>query len=150
MEQYDKQDGIFNLEVDSFAKNTLLEMGRWTKFLGIMGFVCMGLMLLFGITMCALIPTLLDKLGGGGQAASVGLIVVIIITIIGVGVSFYPSFALVKYSANIKRSVETQNITLFNDALSSLKNIFKYVAIVTIVYFGLLLVDVVFQVMRAM
>jgi hypothetical protein len=62
---------------------------------------------------------------------------------------FYPIWALFKFSALSKQSIATQNQHLFNEGLRYLKNMFKYMGIVTIIGFVLVGLLIVFSALSA-
>ena len=145
MEQADKQqDDIFNLQVDSLAKSTLLDMANWTKYIGILSFILLGLFLLFGVLVGVFLPQIMESMGGGKPPASVP-VKIIVFVVIWVGISFYPAFALIKYATTIKAAILSQNRTAFNNSLSYLKNMFRYTAILLSVYVVFFIVNFIFS-----
>lgn len=124
---------IFSLEVDDIAKSHMLEMGRWGKFLSIVGFIMIGLMVLGGffsaIAMSALTSSSL--LGGIG-----GMGLFLIYLVMG-AILFYPTFSLFRFATNIKPALNTMNREQFNTAFANLKSMFKYWGIMMIIILSL-------------
>lgn len=144
---YNKSD-IFNLEVDEYGKSTFLEMTRWTKFLAILGFVMIGLLVLFGVGMAMMAGTLSQLSNspmpaGGGMAFMIG-------TLFIVGIYIYPIYALLKYSTGMKLAMNTNSKEQFNSAIGYLKNMFKYMGILAIIILSLYAVVFIFMMIGLM
>ena len=130
MEHSTNDNGIFRIEVDETCKNTMLEMARWTKFLGILGFIFLAIILLACIGVAASFSTLSGQYGELlGSMGAAGFIFIYLFT---AAIVFYPTYALYRYSVTIKKAVLASNQQLFNNAVRYLKNMFKYQAILAI------------------
>lgn len=131
---------IFTLEVDETAKATFLEMSRWTKFLAIIWFVILGLMIAAGIVLGVAMSrssAMAAAMPGLGSASF------IVIYIGFAALYFYPTYALLKYATGIKVALNTNDKLGFNKALVYLKNMFKYMGIMMIIMlclYGLIIV----------
>src|SRR4051812_36973583 len=120
---------IFRLEVDEVAKAHMLEMGRWGKFISIIGFIMIGLMLAGGLIFSMSASALsTSSLLGGISGMAIFFIYLIIAAIL-----FFPTYALFKFSANIKPALATMNREQFNTAFGHLKGMFKFWGIMTII-----------------
>jgi hypothetical protein len=132
------EERIFSLEVDATAQATFLEMARWTKFLAIMGFITIGLLILGCIGLGVFLAnTPIPQLGGMGTP-----FIATIYLLFG-ALYVYPVYALYKYSTLIKMAIKTSNKDLFNSAIGYLKGMFKYIGIFTLIIiclYGLILV----------
>lgn len=111
-------------------------MARWTKFLAIIGFIFLGLVVVGGGIMGLAIGTSMyssqyGALGGLGAAWIITMCLLI------AGLMFYPAYALFKYSTVIKTAINTNNKQKFNEAIRYLKNVFKYYGIITIIALGI-------------
>lgn len=128
----DEQE-IFKLEVDATAKNNFLEMARWTKFLAVLGFVTIGLLFVLGIVISFVLSN--TSLGGSqfSSLGAVGPVAFILVFLTIIGVNFYPIFALFRYSQCIKVAMNTDNKGELNNAIRHLKNMFRYIGILTII-----------------
>ena len=134
MNNYNQDNpNIFSLEIDEHAKHTFIEMARWTKFLSIMGFIFLGLMLLGGVA----IAMLASSLPSSSPFAIFGPMGTLAYFLVIVAVTFYPVYALMKFSTGIKPALNNQDKFRFNAALTSLKNTFKYYGILMIAFIGL-------------
>ena len=122
------------LVVTEEMRSHFYEMAKWAKFLGIVGFIMTGLIVMSAFTMGATLSALSDNpltannplLGLGGGAVTV-------IFILYAFLIFYPSLLLYQYSSNAKTGVlygEQFNLT---SAVGKLKSLFKFWGIVTII-----------------
>jgi hypothetical protein len=125
-----EQESLFSMEIDEPIKNNFLEMARWTKFLAILGFVFLGLMLLggvgmmFAISKAAEVNPVLSGIGGVGMFLLYALIV---------SIEFYPIYALFKFSTGIKQALATFDKETFYIAINWLKNMFRYMGVLAII-----------------
>lgn len=128
---FDHSEEPQNLQVDDTTRANLHELGRWSKFLAILMFIMMGLMVVFSIFMST---TMATSLGLGGAMAGIGIAMLYLLL---AAMYFYPSFALYKYAVLMKRALKTEDQVSFNSAINWLKNSFKYVGIFMIILIGI-------------
>ncbi len=115
---------IFNLDVNDRVKSILLNMARWTKFLAIMGFIMMGIMIATFAVVSFNVP-------GNSIAYKAGYTFGILIFVLGI--YFYPTYALLRFSSKIKMAFTSVNQEQFEIGLNNLKNSFKYIGILMII-----------------
>jgi hypothetical protein len=120
-------DGI---RIDDVARYNMLEMGRWGKFLAIVGFIVMAVLILLGVVMMVAMPAMYTE-----SAAIGGLFggFLLVLYVAAAALYFYPTWALYKYSAGIKHALAHNDQHLFNTAFGHLKGAIKYIGIVTLV-----------------
>jgi hypothetical protein len=128
MNRNEHESGIFTMEIDATAQATFLEMARWTKFLALVGFIFMGLIVLAcvgaGIFLSnSAIPQL------NGLPMGFLSILYLVLALIYV----YPIYALYKYSVIIKKAIKTADRLLFNMAIGYMKSMFKYIGVLFII-----------------
>lgn len=123
------QSAIFNLEVDEVAKSHMLEMGRWGKFLSVIGFIMIGLMITGGL----FASMAMSSLSSNGLLGGISGMAFFFIYLVMAALIFYPTYALFKFSTNIKPALHTMNREQFNTAFANLKSMFKYWGIMTII-----------------
>lgn len=122
-----------HIEIDHVSRAYILETVRWTKFLAILGFIFIGLMLLVG-----LLSTLL---------ATVGLsfnIIAGLWMLLAAAIYFYPIYALIKFSSNMKMAMNISSQMHFNEGLRYQKSMYKYIGIITIITLILYLLGILF------
>lgn len=114
----------------------LKEIKMWSKFLSIVGFVMIGILLIVGIGMA----TFLNKMGSNG--APEGL-VVLLYALIGL-LYFFPTYYLFQFSNNMGKAYKTNSSSYVTEAFKNLKSCFKFVGIMTlivvIIYAGIFLI----------
>ncbi len=126
-----------SLSVDQEIKEFILQIAKWAKFLSIVGFVMIGLMLLGGISIMSVgsavskfsrTPTVLPM-------ASLGLIY-----FVGAVIYFFPVYYLFKAAVGLKTGVNSDNQTNFRSGFKYLKSHYKFIGISTIVVLSLYVV----------
>jgi Family of unknown function (DUF5362) len=128
------KNNLFGLEIDNYAKNTFYDMVKWSKFLAVLGFIGLGLMIAGGLYAIVAAGSYssysyYSRNSFGGIYGTMMFFIYIIIA----ALYFYPTFALLKYSTCMKTAVTTNNKAKFNEAITYLKNMFKYIGIVMII-----------------
>jgi uncharacterized membrane protein len=117
---------LFSLKVDEAAKAHLLETMRWTKFLGILFIIAI-------ILMCSVLAfVMMIYMPGMQTPVPYAAASVIFMSLFMTGLNFYPIFALLKFSTLIRSAIADSNQQQFNHALKYLKNMFRYIGVLTI------------------
>ena len=124
-----------NLEINSIAKDYLYETAKWGRFLGIMGFIGAGFMVLFGIfysSIWSLIPTLSDSMP---YRMGFGFGLTVFYLLIG-SLYFFPALYLFRYASKLIIAIQTSNSQELEEAFSNQKSLYKFMGIFTIVAIG--------------
>lgn len=134
----EEEHQLFNLGIDDTAKGYLLETARWGKFMGVITAILLLLFTIFlGIAMVFYMPPAYTAVYGSGIAQYLLVIVVVL------GVDFYPVYAIIKAASLIKKGINFNDQLMFNNGLRFLKNVFRYLGIITIlliIFYGVILV----------
>ncbi len=120
-----------NLEIDQSGKYNLAEAAKWAKFMGIIGMIMVVLMILGGLAFMTIGSQMLDSAQIPGlpvEGAAFGIIYIIIAALY-----FYPTWTLLKFGTQTRLGIKNENQAQFNEGLSSLKNCFKFVGILTVI-----------------
>jgi uncharacterized membrane protein YdbT with pleckstrin-like domain len=119
----DENQSILELQVDQSASRSLSDAARWARFLSIVGFIGMGLLILCLLLAGSAITNALSQLAPTmGLGESYGFVVaIVILAALIVGVLMY---FLLRGATLIKRGIETRHQETFNNGLSSLKAYF--------------------------
>jgi hypothetical protein len=125
---------LFDFGLDETGKAYLLETARWAKFLAVVGFVLLGLLILFGVFLSTIMGAVGSRYGGSFQ--NFGGVMMVLYVLIGI-LYFFPTYYLFKFSTLIKPALLTSNQHGFNSALSYLRSAFRYIGILTLVVLGL-------------
>ena len=112
----------------SGAKSYLLEIAKWSKFLSIIGFIVIGIMVLVGLFGGAMMGAAMAQSGspiGGGFFT---------IMYIGFAILYLmPVLYLFKFSTQAKTALMNNNDLGIESALENLKSHYKFIGIFTIV-----------------
>ena len=130
------RESIFDFGIDETAKEHLRESAKWGKFLAIVSFISFGLILLFAL------GALLLAQGAEQTGVFVGYTIVALLY-------FYPMWTLYKFSSLSKQAVNTGNQQQLTEAFRHLKNMLKFLGIVTIIGMALVGLSFVFCVIIA-
>jgi len=127
--------------LSELSKAYLLETVRWTRFLAIMGFIFLGLMLLaavFFMVSGSLLAAYSTELAGLGTTG-VG-----VLYLVAVLLYFYPIYALTKFSSCIKKGIRHENQELITEGFRYQKNMYKFIGILMIIVLVLYLLIIIF------
>jgi Na+-driven multidrug efflux pump len=128
----EENQSILELQVDQTASKNLKDATRWAKFLSVTGFVCMGLMLIFFVTMQSQIAGALSQvIPAFSNLDSLGVLITIVI--VAVAIFCLLLYFLFRGSALIRKGIETKSQEIFNSGLASFKAYFTMYGILAIV-----------------
>ena len=126
---------IFNLGIDDEANFNLLEIAKWARFFGIIGYVFSGLLFLGSMYMIAVSYFSRSDF-------------YLVFFLLFVGLCVYPTFAIYKSGLLIKKGLNNTDQNEFNDGLAYLKNCLKYLGILAILalfLFGIVAIMAIYQ-----
>lgn len=135
LEDYLEKEQPPQLVVNTATWSTLLDMSRWTKFLAILGFIFLSLMLIGGALLGFGIA--FGGYAGNPVLASFGAIGYFMLYLLIAAIDFYPVYALLKYSTNMRAALHNNNQEQFDMALRYLRNMYKYLGVLVIIVIGL-------------
>ncbi|MGB1283569.1 MAG: DUF5362 family protein [Polaribacter sp.] len=121
------------LTVNSRSKNFLTETAKWTKFLSIMGFIGIGLMIIFSFFAGAIFDNLPNA---QPMPIDMGMTLTITYLIIAV-IYFFPVYYLFQFSGKMKAALLAKNDETLSDAFEMLKSHYKFVGVFTIIMLSL-------------
>lgn len=118
------------LTVSPAASVYLTETGRWAKFLAVLGFCFVALVVIGGL----FAGSILSSMGGPLPYPSFafGLIYVVI----GL-VYFFPVYYLFKFATQLKPALQDKNSSDLESAFENLKSHYKFIGILMIITLGL-------------
>jgi len=133
-EEFEQQEPAeVKLIVTEEMRSYLYDITKWAKFLSIIGFIFAAMLILIAFSIPSLMsntPGLAKQLGALGQGGST--MITILYVLLGL-FYFYPSVLLSKISNNGKQGVLFGDQESLNTAIASLKSLFKFWGIVTII-----------------
>jgi hypothetical protein len=130
----DTLDSNITRENTLFSSNEiasyLLETARWGKFLAIMGYIGIGLILLIAIFVMAIgsASQLFPGMALGMGMGAFGMIYIVIAALY-----FFPVYYLHQFSIKIKQGLTSQDPQNITTGFQNLKSLFKFMGIFVIV-----------------
>lgn len=116
------------LQLNSTMMGFLSETAKWAKFLSILGFIGIGLMVLGAFSMSVFLSSTDSQMPFAGNS--------MIIVAIYLGLSilyFFPVLYLYKFSNHTKTAINQKNNYALQDSLMNLKSHYKFMGISAIV-----------------
>lgn len=139
MEQ--QETGFFDTSLDNTAKAHLLETVRWTKFLSILGFILIGLMLIGAVFFFVAGSSMGAMSGMWSTMGSVGLGILYLALIL---LYLFPVILLYKFSTHIKNGINTNNQDMINEGFRHQKNLYRFFGIISIIILTFYLLGIIF------
>lgn len=124
----------------------LSEIKKWTKFLSIIGFIFIGIFVLFALFLGSFLGGLSDVTGSSMSFPSVFLTIIYLLIAV---LCFFPVWFLFKFSINLGKSLQSGNESELTDAFSYLKLHYKFIGILTIIFLSIYLLFIIFGVLIA-
>ena len=118
-----------NLIIDWRSKEFLKETAKWTKFLAILGFVGIGLMVLGSLVMLFVPSSLMSN----GDFPFGGKIFMMLLYLAFAVLYYFPISYLYQFSENTKKAIENNDNNAIRDAFEFLKSHYKFIGILTII-----------------
>jgi len=136
-------DNMINepLIINEEMKEFLLETSNWGRFLAILGFVGLGLMVIASIAM-VVIGSSFSYHSNGLPSMWLALIYIIIAVLY-----YFPISYLLSFSNNIKSGIRTNDNDLLTSGFQNLKSHYKFLGIFTIVILSLYTFIILFAVL---
>lgn len=122
------------LTITSASKSFLKETAKWAKFLSIIGFILIGLMLVFAIFTTTIFD-LAAKMQPG-MPESLGITMSITYLVLAI-IYFFPVFYLLQFSNKMKKALATKNDETLAKAFEMLKSHYKFIGVFTIITLSL-------------
>ncbi len=130
-----------DLKLSKADRSNLLETAKWGKFLGIVGFVMSGFIVLGGITMFGgAFNTVYPGLGSG-----IGFIYILASLLY-----IFPSLYTYKFSTKIKFGLQKDDPEACSEGYNNLRKLFVFMGIMTIIVLSLYALMIVFMLMGGM
>lgn len=127
-----EQPNLPQLIVTENMRSYLYDMAGWTKFLGIVGFIFSGLMILVAFSMGAIFSTI-SQMPGMDMYSSLGSGVLTFIMLFYALLFLYPSLMLFSYAVKAKQGVLYADQLSLETSIGKLKSFFKFYGIMMII-----------------
>ena len=134
---------LFSLTIDQATKTNLSETARWARFLAIVGFVFLLLMVLVGIYSTLTINRFEDNyremggLGATGMFSSAGTGVALMYILMAV-IWFFPLLFTLRFANHMQRALQNNDQELLAASFLNLKVCFRYLGIITVIFLALI------------
>ncbi|MEO9570888.1 MAG: DUF5362 family protein [Polaribacter sp.] len=122
------------LTLTSTAKSFLRETARWSKFLAIIGFILIGLMLIFA----AFATTIFDMAAKMQPRVPeyLGLTMSIVYLLLAI-IYFFPVYYLLQFSTKMKKALVSKSDDILAKSFEMLKSHYKFIGVFTIITISL-------------
>lgn len=122
------------LSLNAEIKNYLSETAKWGKFLGILGFIIVGLMVVFSLFMGLFMNRLpVNPMQNQSPMGNFGGLFMAVYLLLIALLYFFPSFYLYKFATKTRSALVNNDSVDFAEAFSKLKSFFKFWGIFTII-----------------
>lgn len=146
---FEEQNNPPQLIVTENMRSYLYDMAGWTKFLGIVGFIFSGLMVLVALSMGAMFGTL-SQMRGMEMYSALGSGVLTFVLLFYALLFLYPSLMLFSYSVKAKQGVLYGDQLSLETSISKLKSFFKFYGIMMIIAIAFYILIFLFAVVGSM
>jgi hypothetical protein len=132
------------LKLTTADKTNLLETTKWGKFLAIVGLIMSAMIVLLGLFMIGGVGGAFDEVypGIGGSIGGVGFIYILFSLLY-----ILPSLYLLRFSNKLKRGITLNDQESCSQAFTSLKRLFLFMGVLTIVVLSLYGLAILFMIM---
>ena len=114
----DRKDSLFELQVDPVSIQHLQDAAKWGKFLSIIGFIMIGLLVFLGVVMGTMLSAF-------SSAANVGNLKVGMISVFYIAFAFlyfFPCLYLFRFSNKMQIAFRTNDQESLTDGFANLKS----------------------------
>ena len=126
------QNAITELEqitLTSEAKNFLRETAKWSKFLSILGFIALGLMLMGSFFIGAFYNTMPQA---DIMPFDLGIVVTLIYIVVAL-IYIFPIYYLYQFSVKMKEALISKDDAVLVTAFEMLKSHYKFIGVFTVI-----------------
>lgn len=113
------------LKITESSKSFLLETTKWAKFLAILGFVGIGLMVIGALFIIAVGSSMR---GAGGAPVLMGVVYLLMAVLY-----FFPTYYLYNFSVKMKKAILNLDQSNADSGFENLKSLYKFMGILAIV-----------------
>lgn len=144
MESLDKQMGSSSGQLNAEIKGYIVTISKWGKFLSILGFIGIGLMVIAALFMGSMVASLSNI----PEGVSSGTMITVVYLIIAV-VYFFPVLYLYKASTNLGAGIDSGSEESLTEGFKNLKSHYKFIGIFAIVILSIYVLAAIFGLMAA-
>jgi len=135
MESIDENFAKGSFGISEASRQHFRETAKWAKFLSIVGFIGLGLMVLGGLMFLSMGNEIRYGMMRSGNDLPVGAMA--FAYVLAAVIYFFPIFYLFKFSVKMQGAVESSDPIGFEEATGFLKSHYKYIGIMMIIVLSL-------------
>jgi Family of unknown function (DUF5362) len=142
-------DNLLNseLQIDSIAHSHLAETAKWSVFLSIVGFILSGILVIVAL----FAGTFISSMSGGlGTAPVMGAGLITVVYLIIAALYFFMSLFLYRFATKMKAALYSNDQDTLNNSFLNLKNLYKLMGILTIIYLAFIVLAMIFGIGAAL
>jgi len=133
MEDHTLMDNTFgDMRLSDRMKSIISDIAKWTKFLSIVGFVFIGLLVIFAFYAGSYFEMYSALMGTSGMGTMMTVTYLILAII-----NFFPVLYLFQFASRAQKALANGNDTEIEIAFDSLRKHYLYLGILTIIILGL-------------
>lgn len=136
------QDG--SNQLTDGAAHYLLRAAKWAKFISIVGFVFLGLMVIGAIIIMGTGSAITQAMGGGFSGVLFG-----VVYLISAAIGFFPIFYLFRFSTNTISALESGSSQDLETGMQNIFKAFQFYGILMIIVLGIYGIAILFGVIAA-
>jgi len=122
------------LSITPSMRNIFAEIARWAKFLAIVGFVGIGLTVIFALILGFFMNNVQEQLGAGTGVMSTTAIMGVYLLV--AALYFFPVLYLFRIAGRMQEALKTDDNDELRESFANLKSMFKFIGILTIIFLG--------------
>lgn len=128
----ENNESLFELQIDQPVTNYLSETAKWGKFIGIMGFIGCGIMLLAGVFASTWMSSLRSVEGIGGSATFMMALYIGLALLY-----FFPCLYLFNFASKMQKALRSNDQIQLTESFKNLKSCYKFMGILIIIILAL-------------
>ena len=143
----DRNVGDNSLVITNDIRVYLRETAKWAKFLSILGFIFIGLMVIGSIFMGSFMTSMASDFGGSPGMMDTGFFTAYFIVM--ALISIIPVLYLYRFATKIKLALESDNQDVLSEGFRNLKSYYKFIGIIMAIIMGLYAILIAFGLLAA-
>ena len=136
-----------DLHITSESLGYLSVSAKWAKFLSIIGFIFVGLIVIIAFFAGSIISSMAN-LYGAYVIDGMGMTITIIYLVIAV-IYFFPPFFCYRFAVNLQKAIAAKDTPKLTESLKNLRNFWQYIGILTVIGLCLLVIGIVIVIITA-
>lgn len=133
---------INSLQINSRAKEYIKETANWAQFLSIIGFIFIGLLIVFSF----FVGTIFSFLENEFISFPFPLFLFSALYLAIAFLYFFPVYYLYKFSSGVKKAISLNDAVALETSLKNLKSHYKFIGIFTMIIIGFYALTFVFAI----